>query len=72
MIELTNVTRSYGNGLKVMAVNDLSMSVAAGERVAVMGPSGSGKIDASASDLRIGSANLWNREGGWQGYFATE
>jgi putative ABC transport system ATP-binding protein len=43
VIELTNVTRSYGNGQKVMAVNDLSMSVAAGERVAVMGPSGSGK-----------------------------
>ena len=43
MIELANVSRSYGNGQKVMAVNDVSMSVAAGERVAVMGPSGSGK-----------------------------
>jgi putative ABC transport system ATP-binding protein len=43
VIELKNVCRSYGNGEKVMAVNDVSMSVAAGERVAVMGPSGSGK-----------------------------
>jgi putative ABC transport system ATP-binding protein len=43
MIELTNVTKSYGNGSTVLALNNVSLRIGAAERVAVMGPSGSGK-----------------------------
>jgi putative ABC transport system ATP-binding protein len=43
MIQLTNVTRSYGNGRAVLALNDVTLRVGPAERVAVMGPSGSGK-----------------------------
>jgi putative ABC transport system ATP-binding protein len=42
MIELVNVSREYGEG-SVRALADVTLSVAAGERIAVMGPSGSGK-----------------------------
>jgi putative ABC transport system ATP-binding protein len=44
VLELRHVTRVHGSGEgAVRAVTDLSLSVAAGELVAVMGPSGSGK-----------------------------
>ncbi|MEO6726333.1 MAG: ABC transporter ATP-binding protein [Blastocatellia bacterium] len=43
MIQLENVTRSYGEGKTVYALNAVSLQIARGERVAVMGPSGSGK-----------------------------
>ncbi len=43
MIDLTNVSRSYGTGKAVLAVNNISLQIGAAERVAVMGPSGSGK-----------------------------
>ena len=42
MIRLNNVSRVYGDG-KVAALQTVSLSIARGERVAVMGPSGSGK-----------------------------
>ncbi|MET1051682.1 MAG: ABC transporter ATP-binding protein [Mycetocola sp.] len=43
-LTLTGVTHGYGAGTTgVRALADVSMSVAAGELVAVMGPSGSGK-----------------------------
>ena len=43
MIQLTNVSKSYGDTSTVKALIDLSLTVEQGERVAVMGPSGSGK-----------------------------
>jgi len=43
MIQLTNVSKSYGDRGAVQALHDLSLTVEQGERVAVMGPSGSGK-----------------------------
>ncbi len=43
MIQLTNVSKSYGDSGVVQALYNLSLTVEQGERVAVMGPSGSGK-----------------------------
>jgi putative ABC transport system ATP-binding protein len=43
MIQLTNVTKSYGNGKAVLALNNVTLRIGPAERVAVMGPSGSGK-----------------------------
>jgi putative ABC transport system ATP-binding protein len=43
MIQLTNVSKSYGDSRAVQALFNLSLTVEQGERVAVMGPSGSGK-----------------------------
>jgi putative ABC transport system ATP-binding protein len=43
MIQMTNVSKMYGDQGTVKALINLSMTVEQGERVAVMGPSGSGK-----------------------------
>src|ERR1051325_11069608 len=42
-IELKNVTRIYHAQVDVLALDDVSLSVAGGEWLAIMGPSGSGK-----------------------------
>ena len=43
MIELAGVSKAYGHGKTVLALNNVSLCIGAGQRVAVMGPSGSGK-----------------------------
>lgn len=44
VIEAQNISRSFGKGgTEVMAVNNISLSIGAGELLMLMGPSGSGK-----------------------------
>jgi putative ABC transport system ATP-binding protein len=43
MVQLENVSRSYGDGKLVKALQNVSFRIERGERVACMGPSGSGK-----------------------------
>ncbi len=43
VVETHNLTKIYGNGAAVYALDDLNLTIYAGEFLAVMGPSGSGK-----------------------------
>lgn len=43
LIEAQGLTRIYGDGEQIYALNEVELSIAAGEFIAVIGPSGSGK-----------------------------
>ena len=43
IIVLQNISKIYGNGVEVRALDDVSVRIKAGEFVAIVGPSGSGK-----------------------------
>jgi putative ABC transport system ATP-binding protein len=43
VVETHNLTKIYGNGAAVYALDDLNLTIFAGEFLTVMGPSGSGK-----------------------------
>src|SRR4051812_47388543 len=74
MLELRRVSKTYGDGLAaVHALRAVDLSVAAGELVAVMGPSGSGKSslltiagsleDATGGEVRIDGTSLAGMSG---------
>lgn len=68
VLALENVSKIYGDTIKVKAVDRLSLQVGVGEFVAVMGPSGSGKSTAlnlasgiiapTSGTVRVGGRDL--------------
>ncbi len=68
MIQIENVSREYGVGKVVYALDHVSLQIGQGERVAVMGPSGSGKStllnlicgldEPSSGEVKIDGVNI--------------
>lgn len=70
-IEFKNVTFSYPNGSGIPAINNLSFSLNAGEKLAIIGPTGSGKstivwlllrfYDVNKGEILIDGKNIKDR-----------
>ncbi len=71
LLTITGASRRYGNSPnEVIALDDVNLTVAAGELVAIMGPSGSGKstlltiaggLEApSSGSVRLAGTDLWS------------
>ena len=68
MIQIENVSREYGDGKVVYALDHVSLQIGQGERVAVMGTSGSGKStllnlicgldEPSSGEVKIDGVNI--------------
>ena len=68
VLSVDQATKVYGNKIKVMAVDHLSLSVTEGEFVAIMGASGSGKstllnlisgiLPLTSGEIRIGGEDI--------------
>lgn len=71
-VEFKNVTFSYPNGSGIPAINDLSFSLNAGEKLAIIGPTGSGKstivwlllrfYDVNKGEILIDGKNIKNMD----------
>lgn len=71
-IEFKNVTFSYPNGSGIPAINDLSFSLNAGEKLAIIGPTGSGKstivwlllrfYDVNKGEILIDGKNIKDKD----------
>ena len=54
MIQLTNVTKSYGTGGAVLALNNITLQIGAGRAGGGDGAVGLREVDASEPGLRAG------------------
>jgi ABC-2 type transport system ATP-binding protein len=71
LVEMTNLTRDYGWWAPKRALNQLNLTVNAGEVVGLLGPNGSGKSTAlrlllgfmrpTAGTVRLGGFDPWNQ-----------
>ena len=62
MVHLDDVVRVFGRGDgQVRALDGVTLSMARGTFTAIMGPSGSGQVDAAADRRRAGSADAGPR-----------
>ena len=65
VIQIENLIKEYksSDGTIVRAVNNISMSVAAGEIVGLLGANGAGKNNNSSYDCNSPAADIWSRAG---------
>ncbi len=69
LVEIKDLTRIYGDGEEIRALDGVSMKISHGELVTVMGPSGSGKttlllsiggmLGPTSGNIRIDDKNIY-------------
>ena len=59
LLEVRNLTVTFGRKLKVYAVNDVSFSIARGETLALVGESGSGKSTIARAISGLNRSDRW-------------